>query len=273
MTTVQAVILGVIQGLTEFLPISSSGHLVLFSRLFNVQESSLIFEVMAHVGTLLAVLVVFRVEVLTLLVSFLKLLLNPKQAKVLVQEDPGCRLLAALVVGTIPAVIAALVLKEQIEQLFSSSLFVGLMLIVTGVILYATERSKGAAKGMVKVSLKDAFLIGCGQALAIVPGLSRSGTTIAAGLFRGLDKESAARFSFLLSIPAILGALVVSLGDLLAGTAMIQTGAIAAGFAAAAVTGYFAIHVLLDLVKKGRLVWFSYYTWAAGALVVILHLV
>ena len=109
--------------------------------------------------------------------------------------------------------------------------------------------------------------------MAILPGLSRSGTTIAMGLFRGLDRESAARFSFLLAIPAILGALVFSLDDLLASTAMIGTGALGAGFIAAALTGYVAIHFLLDLVKKGKLVWFSYYTWIAGVLVIVLHLV
>lgn len=273
MTTIQAIVLGIIQGLTEFLPVSSSGHLVLFSQLFNVQESSLVFEVMVHVGTLLAVLVAFRREVWLLIVSFFKLLGNPKEAKSLVTEDPGCRLLLAIVVGTLPTVVVALVLKEQIEHLFSSSLFVGFMLIMTGTILYMTDRHRVKSKELGKASPRDALVIGCGQALAIIPGLSRSGTTIAMGLFRGLDRESAARFSFLLAIPAILGALVFSLDDLFAGTAMIGTGVLGAGFIAAALTGYMAIHFLLDLVKKGKLVWFSYYTWIIGAVVIILHIV
>ncbi len=273
MTTIQAIVLGIIQGLTEFLPVSSSGHLVLFSQLFSVQESSLVFEVIVHVGTLLAVLVAFRSEVWVLITSFFKLLKSPKAAKNLVKSDPGCRLLLAIVMGTLPTVVVAFVLKEQIEQLFSSSLFVGFMLIVTGTILYVTDRHEVKNKELGKVTSKDALVIGCGQALAILPGLSRSGTTIAMGLFRGLDRESAARFSFLLAIPAILGALVFSLDGLLAGTAMIGTGALGAGFIAAALTGYVAIHFLLDLVKKGKLVWFSYYTWIAGVLVIILHLV
>lgn len=272
MTTVQAVILGIIQGLTEFLPISSSGHLVLFSRLFNIQESSLVFEVIVHVGTLLAVLVVFKNEVWVLVKSFFKFLANPKDAKRLATDDPGFRLLLALVLGTVPAVAVALILKEQLQLLFGSSVFVGLMLIVTGTILYLTERHVGN-KGLEKVSTKDALLIGCGQALAILPGLSRSGTTIAVGLLRGLDRESAARFSFLLAIPAILGALVVSFGDLFAGNVTISSNALVAGLIAAALTGYVAIRVLLDLVRKGKLIWFSYYTWTVGALVVILHLV
>lgn len=273
MTTVQAVILGIIQGLTEFLPISSSGHLVLFSRLFNIQESSLVFEVIVHVGTLLAVLVVFKNEVWVLVKSFFKFLANPKDAKRLATDDPGFRLLLALVLGTVPAVAVALILKEQLQLLFGSSVFVGLMLIVTGTILYLTERRHVGNKGLEKVSTKDALLIGCGQALAILPGLSRSGTTIAVGLLRGLDRESAARFSFLLAIPAILGALVVSFGDLFAGNVTISSNALVAGLIAAALTGYVAIRVLLDLVRKGKLIWFSYYTWTVGALVVILHLV
>lgn len=272
MTTVQAIILGIIQGLTEFLPVSSSGHLVLFSQLFNVQGSSLVFEVMVHVGTLLAVLVVFRADVWSLVVAFFKLLRKPRDAKRLVNEDPGVRLLMAIVLGTIPAVVVGLLLKEQIEQLFRSSLLVGFMLIVTGTILYVTERYKVTVKGLAKMSIKDAVIIGCGQAVAIIPGISRSGTTIAVGLFRGLDRESAARFSFLLAIPTILGALVLSLEELFLGTTVINLGVLAAGFVAAAVTGYLAIHLLLDAVKKGRLTWFSYYTWAVGALVIALHL-
>ncbi|HKM43243.1 MAG TPA: undecaprenyl-diphosphatase UppP [Limnochordia bacterium] len=273
MTTIQAIVLGVIQGLTEFLPVSSSGHLVLFSRLFNVQQSSLVFEVMVHVGTLLAVLVVFRREVWLLIRSFFRLLRNPRDAKNQMKHDPGCRLLVALIVGTVPTVIAALVLRNQIEELFSSSLFVGFMLLVTGTILYVTERHKTTTKPLDKISLRDGILIGLGQAVAMLPGISRSGTTIAAGLFRGLDRESAARFSFLLAIPAILGALVLSIGDLFSGTAQIGLGILGAGFIAAALTGYLAIHFLLDLVKRGKLVWFSYYTWIVGALVIILHVV
>jgi len=271
-TAVQAIVLGVVQGLTEFLPVSSSGHLVLFSKLFSIQESSLVFEVMVHVGTLMAVLVVFRKEVTLLIESFFKLLRNPRAAKKLVKEDPGSRLLLAIIIGTLPAVVVALVLKDQIEQLFSSSLFVGFMLLVTGTILYVTDRHKVTAKGLERLSINDALVIGCSQAIAILPGISRSGTTIAVGLFRGLDRESAARFSFLLSIPAILGALVVSVDDLLAGSSVMDFGILAAGFVAAALTGYLAIHFLLDLARKGRLVWFAYYTWVVGALVIVLHL-
>lgn len=272
MTIIGAIFLGIIQGLTEFLPVSSSGHLVLFSHLLDVQEPSLVFEIVVHVGTLLAVLVVFKKELLLLIASFFKILRNPKDAKSLVHGDSGCRLLWGIVLATLPVVILAVLFKDQIEQLFASSLFVGFMLIITGTILYVTERQKMRRKDLAKLSAVDALVIGTGQAVAILPGISRSGTTIAMGLARGLDRESAARFSFLLTIPAILGALVFSIDDLVGGTMAVGAGALVAGLVAAALTGYLAIHFLLNLIKKGKLVWFSYYTWFLGSLVIVLHL-
>ena len=252
MTVIKAIFLGIIQGLTEFLPVSSSGHLVLFSHLLNVQEPSLVFEVIVHVGTLLAVLVAFRAEVRLLFISFLKIVSQPKKAKKFVQTDQGCRLLWGIILGTIPAVVAALFFKDAIEQLFTSSLFVGFMLIVTGSLLYFTERHQSRKKNLEHLSVLDSLLIGSGQAVAILPGISRSGTTIAVGLLRGLDRESSARFSFLLTIPAILGALVLSLGDLVGGTGSIGAAPLVAGLVASAFTGYVAIRFFLNLVKKGK---------------------
>lgn len=271
MTIAQAILLGIIQGVTEFLPVSSSGHLVLLSRLFGLQEQSIVFEVTVHVGTLLAVLVVFQDEVKLLLVSLLKLVRSPRRAGELVKQDAGCRLLVALVVGTIPAVVVALLFKEQVERLFASSLFAAVMLLVTGCILHAADRRPSAA-GKLEPSLLDAFLIGCGQAAAILPGLSRSGTTITVGLFRGLDRERAARFSFLLSVPAILGALVLALMDLRAGAEPFSAGVLVAGLFSAAVTGYLAIRFFLALVRRGKLVWFAYYTWFVGAVIIAVHM-
>lgn len=270
MSVIEATFLGIVQGLTEFLPVSSSGHLVLFSQLLKVQEPSLVFEIVVHAGTLLAVLVVFRAEVLLLVSSFFKLLRKPQQAKELVQTDAGCRLLWRLVLATLPVVILALVLKDHIEGLFMSSLFVGFMLLVTGTVLYLSQCRETGRKDLAELSASDALLVGLGQAVAVLPGISRSGTTIAVGLTRGLDRDSAARFSFLLSIPAILGALVFSLDDLFGGATSIGGGAFFAGLLTSAITGYLAIHLLLDLVKRGKLVWFSYYTWFVGTLVIVL---
>lgn len=273
MTLFKAIILGIIQGITEFLPVSSSGHLVLFSNLFKIQEPSLVFEIVVHVGTLVSVFVVFWDDVVTLLSSFVKLIKNPKDYKNLVQNDPGCALIKNIVLATIPVIIFAVVFKTQVEQLFTSSLFVGFMLLITGTILYVTERLKIKRKSIDKLTGIDSLIIGIGQSFAILPGISRSGTTIAMGLGRGLERESAAKFSFLLTIPAILGALVFSFKDLLKGSDVLSFGSLGAGFIASAITGYFAIRFLLELIKKGKLVWFSYYTWFMGALVIILNIV
>lgn len=273
MSLFEAAFLGIIQGLTEFLPVSSSGHLVLFSQLLGVQEPTLNFEIIVHLGTLLAVFVVFWQDILLLIKSFFKLVANPKQAKKLVQTDEGCALLWMLILATLPVVLFALLFKSKIESLFLNSMFVGFALIITGTILYFSQRQPKQGKDLQEASSTDALLIGLGQSIAVLPGISRSGTTIAVGLVRGMKRETAARFSFLLSIPAILGALVFSIGDFIGGTSALSGSILFTGLVASALTGYFAIHLLLEIVKKGKLVWFSYYTWFIGALVIILSLV
>lgn len=273
MTILEAVFLGLIQGLTEFLPVSSSGHLVLFSQLLRLENPALVFEVVVHAGTLLAVCAVYWQDVQLLFKAFFKLVQNPGQAAELVKTDPGCRLLLNLVLATLPVVVMALTFRKQIESLFQSSLVVGLMLILTGTILFFSLRVKVQSGPVKKPSALDAVLIGIGQAAAVIPGLSRSGTTISVGLLRGMEREKAARFSFLLSIPAILGALVFTLGDLAESGSVLGVGPILAGLIASAVTGYMAIRLLLSLIKRGRLVWFSYYTWFVGVLVVLLSMI
>ncbi len=272
LSIIEAVLLGVIQGLTEFLPVSSSGHLVLFSQLMEVENPALVFEIVVHVGTLLAVLAVFWRDVLLLLRSFLTLVRHPGRARELVRTDSGCNLLLNMVLATVPVVILALTFKEQIERVFQSSLFVGLMLIVTGTILFVSERIGSKNRDLEQLSPIDAGLIGVGQAIAILPGISRSGTTIAVALARGLNRHSAARFSFLLSIPAILGAFVFSLDELIHPGVALRGGPLLAGLVASAVTGYLTIRLLLNLIKRGKLVWFSYYTWFVGTVVVVLSI-
>lgn len=272
MSIIEAIFLGIIQGLTEFLPVSSSGHLVLFSHLLEVKEPSIVFEVLVHVGTLIAVVVVFWKEIAILITSFFKLLSKPSEAPRLCRTDPGCRLLSAVICATLPVVVFALLFKDKIEALYMSPLFVGFMLIITGTILFVTDRLRVKRKDLEYITMLDALIIGVGQAVAVLPGISRSGTTIGVGLARGLTRESAARFSFLLTIPAILGALVFAIGDLVNGAVTISIGAIIAGLLASAITGYLAIHLLLELVKRGKLIWFSYYTWAVGILVVLLSI-
>lgn len=264
-----SIVLGIIQGLTEFLPVSSSGHLVLFSSLLDVQSSSVVFEVLVHVGTLGAVLVAFWHEFRQMVQGFCKILTNPGKLVQLYKTDVGARLFIWLVVGTLPTVAAALLFKEQVEQAFTSPKFVGGTLILTGLILFLADRVPQNAEEK-EQTLLDSLWVGLGQAVAILPGISRSGTTIAFGLARGLGRQQAARFSFLLSIPSILGALVYSLPNLVGGRAPASLWVLAAGMLAAGFTGYLAIRLLVAMVRRGRLAWFAYYTWAVGLLVLTL---
>lgn len=251
MELLKAVLLGIVQGLTEFLPVSSSGHLVIGSKLLHFQEQGVTFDVFVHVGTLLAVLLVFRQEIKDMICAPFLFLAGRREKAVLHSLFWDLY----IIIATIPAVIVGLFFKDAIEMVFSSLTVVFVMLAVTGLIMIVTrflpERDEA-------VTPLRALLIGCAQACAILPGLSRSGSTIFTGMLLGVDREAAARFSFLISIPAILGALVLQLGDLEAGNSGLYPQFLA-GTVASAVSGYFAITLLLDLVRKNRLQWFGYY--------------
>jgi len=247
--------LGIIQGLTEFLPVSSSGHLVLAEHLLGVDPPGITFEVIVHFGTLLAVLVYFRKRLL----GILRDIVRPKTAT---NSRQGWRYLLAIGIGTIPAGIAGLFLKNQIETAFSSPKAAAGFLIVTGVILFATllgrrmDRSPGAGR---------AFLIGCAQAAALLPGISRSGATISTAVLLGLSPAVAAEFSFILSIPAILGATVLSLGEAFAvGVDVPALGVYAAGGLAALAVGYASLRMLFGMIRKGRFWWFGVYCLSVG---------
>ncbi len=254
MTTFQAIVLGIVQGLTEFLPVSSSGHLVIFQHIFGMQEAPLTFDVVVHLGTLVAVFIVFWDDIVE------------------IARKPFSRLTYLLMVGIIPAGMAGYLLAPLVEQAFESLLVVGIGLIFTGLVLKYSEAIANRYKGLKEIegtSFKDAVFIGLLQALAIIPGISRSGSTIAAGLLAGLDREFAARFSFLLSIPVILGAGIFELKD------AFQEGTIAGnlppyliGFITSAIFGYLAIKVVVNLVREGRLSVFSYYCWGVAALTI-----
>lgn len=255
----QSLVLGVVQGLTEFLPVSSSGHLVIFQHLFGMKEAPLTFDVLVHLGTLLAVLLAFREDLLYIL------------------RRPFNRLTYLIIVGCIPAALAGFLLAPLFEKAFESLLVVGIGLVFTGFILkfseaYATE--KPGLKEINETGYADAIFIGLLQALAIVPGISRSGSTIASGLFVGLDREFAARFSFLLSIPVIIGAGVFELKDVME-TGISSSVAIpyAAGFAAAVLSGYLAIKLVLRIVKKGKLSMFSYYCWGLAGITLLAYFI
>ena len=266
MNTVEAIILGAIQGLTEFLPVSSSGHLVLFQNLFGLKEPELLFDICLHVGTLAAVLVVFYrdiIEILTALVQFPRRLKSSGGLLRLCQLDPQIRMALLIVVGSIPTAVIGLLFKKFTDQLFGSTVIVGCMLIVTGTLLWLTRRIRTGGRPIGQTKAKDALIIGIVQGLAILPGISRSGSTISAALFLGLDRKLAGRYSFLLSIPAIVGALVLGIdAPELATTIPIPT--IIAGSLVSAVVGWLALVILLKVVDRGQLHRFAPYCWVVG---------
>jgi undecaprenyl-diphosphatase len=273
MTTLEAILLGIIQGLTEFLPVSSSGHLVLFQQLFGLNEAELFFDVCVHLGTLLAVMVVFRQEI-TNIISALTRLFSLKGSKKTVfqkiESDPDLKLALLIVIGSIPTAVMGFLFRGIADRLFASAFIAGLMLIVTGLLLWITRWAapRGEKPGEDRLTPQNALIIGVVQGLAIVPGISRSGSTISIGLLLGIRREAAARYSFLLSIPAIIGAALLSLKEGLSQTdpaiRISLLGAVAAAF-----VGYGALKCLLHVVKKGRLHLFAPYCWLVGILAIV----
>lgn len=259
MNLIHAFILGVVQGLTEFLPVSSSGHLVLFQRLFGISEGALTFDVAVHLATLIAVFVVFWKDIVDML------------------KKPFGKLPLLIIAGTIPTVAIALAFKDMFEKVFESGRTLGIEFIFTGLILWYAESIRSKDKGLEKATYTDAVVVGLAQGVAILPAISRSGLTIAGALFRGLNREFAARFSFLLSIPAILGAAVLDGYKLVKNPGMLETSGgflpLAVGMLAAAVFGYFAIRFMLKILAKGSLKVFSYYVFILGFLVIMEQLV
>lgn len=271
MDWIQALILGIVQGLTEFLPVSSSGHLVLLQNLFGLKEPELLFDVCVHVGTLIAVLAVFQREIRNILGSLLRIASIKRASgswQAVYGRNEEIRIVALIIAGSIPTAMLGLLFKAAVDTVFGSVGIVGWMLLVTGTILWLTRKTAASGKSLKKTGIRDALIIGMVQGLAIVPGISRSGSTIAVALFLGIDREVAGRFSFLLSIPAILGALVLSFDPTLSHTGM-QTEVILLGVFVSAVVGYGALKVLLRLVNKGRIYRFGPYCWIIGALALI----
>ncbi|MEM4196326.1 MAG: undecaprenyl-diphosphatase UppP [Methanothermobacter sp.] len=270
MDVLQAIIIGTVQGLTEFLPISSSGHLVLVPQMMGV-KSSLAFDTLLHVGTLVAVVTYFWGDIVHMIRSFISSLRDIPGGNFRngMEEDPFKRLAWMVIIGTIPAALAGVLFKDFFESLFSSIAAVGFFLIVTGLLLWGSERISARIReklSVEKLGVRDSLIIGGAQALAIAPGISRSGATISAGLFLGFERELAARYSFLLSIPAILGAALIQVKDISAGMDLLGASMIA-GFVASAVSGYIAIKFLLKLIRERDLYIFAYYCFALGLLV------
>lgn len=254
MSLIAIIILGIIQGLTEFFPVSSSGHLVLFQNLFGLKEPQIFVDVMLHVGTLFSLFVFLRRDLLRLFRGLLFFVRNPQVHF----ADPTVKQLFALMVASIPTALLGYFFSDFFESLFASLRTVGLALIFTGCYLFLTKWAKTRKRNF----LVHPFIIGILQGAAIVPGFSRSGLTIGGGMFLGWKREEAARFSFLLSIPAIGGAAVFQLGKIDVGSQPWPV--IITGVAVSAIVGYIALSALVSVINRGKFYAFSFYCFLIG---------
>jgi undecaprenyl-diphosphatase len=244
MDLLQAVLLGIVQGIAEWLPISSSGHLVLVQEFFRL-DVPVLFDVILHLGTLLVVLLVFWKDLLAIIKSLLAL-----------RWDEYTKLALFILIASIPAALIGYLFRDFFASLFSNTFAVGFAFLATGTILFLTRY----AREKHSINWKNSLVIGFAQAIAIIPGISRSGSTISAGLLLGVKREKIARFSFLLSVPAVLGAAVLESKDF----AKIEVLPALVGTLVSVVIGYFALKYLLKLVEKGKLYYFSWYCWGLG---------
>lgn len=268
MDMIQGIIIGIVQGLTEFLPVSSSAHLVFAQKLLGV-ESSLAFDIFLHLGTLIAVLWFFRGDIYKMLKSWWLSIGDILQGRFKqgFMEDPYKRLAWYVILATIPVGVVGVLFENSVDALFAGALYVpAFFLFVTGTILFLSQRMTSGNVNYDTITKKEALFMGLGQACAILPGLSRSGTTIAAGLTIDLDKEFAAKFSFILSIPAILGAFLLQAKDI-GSTMDANFLPVFLGFIASIIAGYLAIKWMLDLIQNRSLDIFAYYCWLMGLIV------
>ena len=268
MTYFMSILMGIIQGVAEFLPISSSGHLALFQTFFgmeNMEEKSMFFTVLLHFGTLISVCMVYWRDIVDMIREFflgIAALAGRKDTGV--APPPARRMVMLIIIATVPLFVMVF-LRDAVNQLFSNSIMVSCALLATGFILFFSDRMARGHKTAKNATVADALIVGCGQALAVIPGLSRSGTTISVGMMRGFDRAFAVRFSFLMSLPAVLGANVLEIKDALASNFPIEELPMyLVGVAVSAVVGYFAIRLVKSLSDKGKFGKFAYYCWAVG---------
>lgn len=252
MSILESIVLGIVQGLTEFLPVSSSGHLVLFQNIFGITGDMLFFDTMLHVGTLIAVIAVFWKDIVSIL------------------KHPIQKLTGLLLVSMVPAVIATLLFKDFFEGAFAGQ-YLAFGFMATGILLTVAEWfSRRTKKAKKDISYPNAIAIGCMQAVAILPGVSRSGSTLVGGLFSGIDRNEAARFSFLMTIPVILGSVVLQGYDLIKeGAGHIEVAPTIVGTIFAMISGFFAVRFMLGLIRKHKLYGFAIYVGLLGILVLL----
>lgn len=272
MTYFQAIILGLAQGLSEFLPISSSGHLALLQYFFDVSaENVLPFAVLLHLGTLVSVFIVYWKDIVELvkeLGAVIKDIFTGKGLRI--NANPTRRLGFMIIVATIPTAIIGLLFNDAFAALYLSLVSIGIGLLITGTILMIAERMGRSNKSVREMKFRNAVFVGIMQGVAICPGISRSGSTLFGGLISGLNKEFAVKFAFLISIPSILGSVIIEAPDAFeAGMDMSLIGPVIVGVIVSALSGLFAIKAMIRLVSNRRLIGFSFYTWALGIAVIV----
>lgn len=271
MSLISSILLGLVQGIAEFLPISSSGHLAIAEKLLG--ESTSIpdfFDVLLHLGTLAAVFAAYWPDIRAMIFEFFQGASDLIHKKTPVPVPPARRMILLIIVATLPLGLI-LPVKDTIEAMSDNLYFVSAALLLTGCLLFVSDRVKPGKKTAKNATLRDALLVGFAQAVATCPGISRSGTTITAGCFVGFERKFAVRFSFLMSIPAILGANILSLADAIGdGIIWNDVPAYLVGVVVAAISGYACIRLLRMIADKGRFGWFAYYCWGMGLLALIL---
>ena len=275
MSYLMSVVLGFMQGVAEFLPISSSGHLSLFQHFFGMEQADMMFNILLHFATLIAVCIYYFRDIRDMVCEFVLWLGDLVRPGKKSGEVPEARRMVLLIVlGTLPLFVI-LPFKDAVEQINNSPALVSCALLVTGTILFLSDRMIKGKKDARTAGVKDVLVVGLAQGLATVPGLSRSGTTITAGLAMGFNRKFAVRYSFLMSLPAVLGATLLEVMDAVSTPGAFDPALLPkylVGMAVAGVVGYFAIGLVNLLVKKGRFGSFAYYCWVAGALFLVLSL-
>ena len=276
MTYLMSAVLGFLQGVAEFLPISSSGHLSLFQHFFGMEEPDSLFNILLHFATLIAVCVYYFQDVVEMIVEFFRGVAalfsrTPSQGN----PPEGRRLVLLVIVGTLP-LFAVLPVESKIEMLGGSPVFVSCALLVTGCVLFLSDRYGGGRKTAKNATIKDALLVGLAQGVATIPGLSRSGCTISAGMAMGFQRKFAVRYSFLLSLPAVFGATLLKVIKTIKAAEPLAEGILPKyllGMAVAGVVGYFSIRLVDLLASKGKFGAFAWYCWGAGLFFLVLSLV
>lgn len=268
MELLESILLGILQGVTEFLPVSSSGHLVLAQELLNRNlDRGITFEIVVHFGSLFSILIYFRKRISEILVNLFSYLMKPSQWKTEWQNNYDVRISFFILLSMIPAGIVGFTLKDTLEGAFSNPGLVSLMLLVTGSILYTNKFIDGKTD---KVTAGNAFLIGIAQAFAMIPGISRSGTTITIGSLIGIKREDIAEFSFLMLLPVIAGAMLLETRELISmGDTNFNFTPLIAAFFASLVSGYYSLKYLIKIFKSKGLHYFAYYCWTVGLLGII----